>query len=148
MKIEPIARAMLSDGKPFSEPQRHIVPAEEDVSRFNQHYKGDDQSSPSAIPTVSTASGDLSAIKAASLAPLGDKSDPWALRILQNLEALEAKHDKSLDRIKEYLDAPELDAQELFKLQFDLHRLTAEQLLVAKTAGKSVQNFDTLLKAQ
>lgn len=148
MKIEPINRAMLSDEKSFSEPQYYREPIEEDVSRFNQYYSESGQSSLSANNTIPTASRDSSAIEGASLYASGDKNKPWALRILQNLEALEVKHDQSLDRIKEYLDAPELDAQELFRLQFDLHRLTAEQLLVAKTAGKSVQNFDTLLKAQ
>ncbi len=69
-------------------------------------------------------------------------------RIISGIENISENHSRAMDEMNTFIENPQMDIKNLFKLQLEMHKLTTEQLMLAKTAGKSTQNLDTLLKAQ
>ena len=70
-------------------------------------------------------------------------------KILEGLSDLKAGMNNQTTSINESVAATEaMSHQELLKLQLEVQKLGMTQELMAKTAGKSTQNLDTLLKSQ
>ena len=69
-------------------------------------------------------------------------------RILDGIQNMKQHHAAEVGAINKAFETPELDMQQLLKLQLDLTRLTMQEDLLAKTASKSTQNLDSLLKTQ
>ncbi|WP_018692193.1 EscI/YscI/HrpB family type III secretion system inner rod protein [Algicola sagamiensis] len=70
-------------------------------------------------------------------------------KILEGLSDLKAGMNNHTTSINESVAATEtMSHQELLKLQLEVQKLGMTQELMAKTAGKSTQNLDTLLKSQ
>ena len=72
---------------------------------------------------------------------LGDK-------ILDSMEKLKSSHDNQVEAINQSLKVENISTQDILLLQLDLAKLHIQEELMAKTASKSTQNIDTLLKAQ
>ncbi|WDE02797.1 type III secretion system inner rod subunit SctI [Thalassomonas viridans] len=69
-------------------------------------------------------------------------------KVLDGLEKIKNVHEAEVESINVSLATPDLDVQSLMGLQMKLSRLSLQQDLIAKTASKSTQNLDTLLKTQ
>lgn len=69
-------------------------------------------------------------------------------KVLDGLEQIKNVHEAEVEGINVSLASPDLDVQSLMGLQMKLSRLSLQQDLIAKTASKSTQNLDSLLKTQ
>ena len=69
-------------------------------------------------------------------------------KVLDGLEKIKNVHEAEVESINVSLASPDLDVQSLMGLQMKLSRLSLQQDLIAKTASKSTQNLDSLLKTQ
>ncbi|WDD96615.1 MULTISPECIES: type III secretion system inner rod subunit SctI [Thalassomonas] len=69
-------------------------------------------------------------------------------KVLDGLEKIKNVHEAEVESINVSLATPDLDVQSLLGLQLKLSRLSLQQDMIAKTASKSTQNLDSLLKTQ
>lgn len=80
----------------------------------------------------------------------GETSDTNGLgdSVVDELFDLKGSYNESLEQLNNRLGEGVESPADLMKIQFDLAKITMQQELLAKAAGKTTQNVETLIKAQ
>lgn len=68
--------------------------------------------------------------------------------ILDEIFELKSDYKNAIDRIAKDLDGHIESPADIMKFQFELTKVAMQQELIAKGAGKTTQNVETLIKAQ
>lgn len=69
-------------------------------------------------------------------------------RILEGMQQLKSGYDDKVSAINDAVNIDKLTVQDVMKLQLEIAKLQMQEELMAKTASKTTQNVDTLLKSQ
>jgi len=69
-------------------------------------------------------------------------------RILEGMQKLKSGYDEKVSAINDAVNIGQLTVQDVMKLQLEIAKLQMQEELMAKTASKTTQNVDTLLKSQ
>jgi len=68
--------------------------------------------------------------------------------ILEGMQQLKIGYDEKVNAINDAVTVGQLTVQDVMKLQLEIAKLQMQEELMAKTASKTTQNVDTLLKSQ
>ncbi|WGL97593.1 type III secretion system inner rod subunit SctI [Arsenophonus sp. aPb] len=67
---------------------------------------------------------------------------------IDQIEAVRRNMSQAKSEFQQNINNEELSPQKLMQVQWSLMRITLQEELIAKTAGKITQSMETLLKAQ
>ncbi|WGL94421.1 type III secretion system inner rod subunit SctI [Arsenophonus nasoniae] len=67
---------------------------------------------------------------------------------IDQIEAVRRNMSQAKSEFQQNINNEELSPQKLMQVQWSLMRITLQEELIAKTAGKVTQSMETLLKAQ
>lgn len=147
MAIEPIAPIELQGGGVGEDFSRVVKPSEvmrmEDAMRDGQPYSQDANNN-QPVDTDTFCYGCTAPPVARPETNLGDK-------VLDGIGRVKELHDKEVKEISEFegvLKKTDIQPAELLGMQMNLLKISLHGELIAKTASKSTQNLDTLLKTQ
>ncbi|WDE09423.1 type III secretion system inner rod subunit SctI [Thalassomonas haliotis] len=138
MATEAISAVKAIEQLGINEAQPPAVPPPGDVVRMEAAMNNGQQRVNEIMPLEEMNSKPLSDEQGSNI---GDK-------VLDGLEKIKNVHEAEVEGINLSLASPDLDVQTLMGLQMKLSRLSLQQDLIAKTASKSTQNLDSLLKTQ
>ena len=68
--------------------------------------------------------------------------------ILEGMQQLKVGYDEKVNAINDAVNVSQLTVQDVMSLQLEIAKLQMQEELMAKTASKTTQNVDTLLKSQ
>ncbi|MFT7108651.1 MAG: type III secretion system YscI/HrpB-like protein [Psychrobacter glaciei] len=68
--------------------------------------------------------------------------------ILEGVQQLKSGYDEKVTAINDTVNIGQLTVQDVMVLQLEIAKLQMQEELMAKTASKTTQNVDTLLKSQ
>lgn len=75
-------------------------------------------------------------------------SDCMGSQFLEGMQQLKSGYDEKVTAINDAVNIGELTVQDVMSLQLEIAKLQMQEELMAKTASKTTQNVDTLLKSQ
>lgn len=70
------------------------------------------------------------------------------INFFEQIESVRQNMSRAKTEFQQNMNSEELSPQKLMQVQWSLMRITLQEELIAKTAGKVTQSMETLLKAQ
>lgn len=110
---------------------------------------GDKQAAQYSDDQLSTASEQFeSAMTSNQLCDPNSGEPCMGTSILEGMQQLKIGYDEKVNAINDAVTVGQLTVQDVMKLQLEIAKLQMQEELMAKTASKTTQNVDTLLKSQ